>query len=101
VVRISTFSTLALAGAPTGRTFRLPRGSVWGLLAVVGLMDTAAFVANNAGMGMGHVAVVSMLSSLYGAVTVLLSWIFLRERIEPNQWCGIALIFVGIVLVSL
>ena len=101
VVRISTFSTLALAGAPTGRTFRLPRGSVWGLLAVVGLMDTAAFVANNAGMGMGHVAVVSMLSSLYGAVTVLLSWIFLRERIERSQWFGIVLIFAGIVLVSL
>jgi len=100
VVRISTFSTLALAGAPTGRTFRLPRGSVWGLLAVVGLMDTAAFVANNAGMGMGHVAVVSVLSSLYGAVTVLLSWMFLRERLERTQWFGIVLIFVGIVLVS-
>ncbi len=101
VVRITTFAVLALAGIPTGRSLQLPRGSVWWLLAVVGLMDTGAFVANNAGMGMGHVAVVSVLSSLYGAVTVLLSWIFLRERTERSQWFGIFLIFAGIVFVSL
>jgi uncharacterized membrane protein len=64
-------------------------------------MDTAAFIANNAGLHTGQVAVVSVLASLYGAVTVLLSWIFLRERLEPSQWFGIALIFAGIVLVSL
>ena len=101
VVRISTFAALALAGIPSGRSLRLPRGNVWWLLAVVGLTDTAAFVMNNTGMGMGHVAVVSVLSSLYGAVTVLLSWIFLRERIERSQWLGIFLIFAGIVFVSL
>jgi drug/metabolite transporter (DMT)-like permease len=101
VVRITTFSTLALVGIPARQSLPLPRGSVWWLLVVVGLMDTAAFVANNAGMGRGHVAVVSVLSSLYGAVTVLLSWIFLRERIERSQWFGILLIFTGIVLVSL
>ncbi len=101
VVRITTLSVLVLVGVPTGRSFPLPRGNVWWLLLVVGLMDTAAFVANNAGMGSGHVAVVSVLASLYGAVTVLLSWIFLRERIDPSQWFGIFLIFVGIVLVSL
>ena len=50
---------------------------------------------------MGHVAVVSVLASLYGAVTVLLSWVFLREQIERSQWLGIVLIFVGIVFVSL
>lgn len=101
VVRITTFSTLALVGIPTRQSLPFPSGSVWWLLVVVGLMDTAAFVANNAGMGRGHVAVVSVLSSLYGAVTVLLSRIFLRERIERSQWLGILLIFAGVVLVSL
>lgn len=101
VVRITTLVVLFLVGIPTGKSLRLPRGNVWWFLLVVGLMDTAAFVANNAGMGTGHVAVVSVLASLYGAVTVLLSWIFLRERIERTQWFGIFLIFVGVVLVSL
>jgi uncharacterized membrane protein len=30
-----------------------------------------------------------------------LAWIFLRERIRPGQWLGIALILAGILLVSL
>ncbi len=101
VVRITTLAVLVLVGIPTGKSLPLPRGNIWWVLLVVGLMDTSAFVANNAGMGTGHVAVVSVLASLYGAVTVLLSWIFLRERIERSQWFGIFLIFVGVVLVSL
>ncbi|HEY6905481.1 MAG TPA: DMT family transporter [Candidatus Acidoferrales bacterium] len=101
VVRITTLSVLLLVGIPTGKAVPLPRGNIWWFLLAVGLMDTFAFVANNAGLSTGHVAVVSVLASLYGAVTVLLSWIFLRERIERTQWFGIFLIFVGVVLVSL
>jgi len=101
VIRITTLTTLLLAGAPAGKVLPLPRGSVWWLVFVTGLMDTSAFVANNAGLRNGHVAIVSVLGSLYGAVTVLLSRIFLRERMERSQWLGIALIFGGIVLVSL
>ncbi len=56
---------------------------------------------NNAGLRVGPVSVVSVLASLYGAVTVLLSWIFLREKLGRSQWLGIALIFVGIIFVSL
>jgi drug/metabolite transporter (DMT)-like permease len=101
VIRATTFTVLLLTGIPTDKALPLPRGNVWWLLFVTGLMDTSAFVANNAGLGRGHVAVVSVLASLYGAVTVLLAWIFLREPIERSQWFGIFLIFVGIVLVSL
>ena len=79
----------------------LPSGNVWWLLLAVGILDTAAFVANNAGLSTGQVSVVSVLASLYGAFTVLLAWIFLREHLERSQWLGIVLIFIGIVLVSL
>jgi drug/metabolite transporter (DMT)-like permease len=101
VIRLTSFTTLALLAAPARQSLRLPRSNVWWLLAAVGIMDTAAFVANNAGLKTGQVSVVSVLASLYGAVTVLLSWIFLRERLERSQWIGVALIFAGIVLVSL
>lgn len=101
VIRLTCMSVLALAAAPTRRTIALPRGSIWWLLAAVGVMDTAAFVANNAGLATGQVSVVSVLASLYGAVTVLLSWIVLRERLERSQWLGVFVIFAGIVLVSL
>ena len=101
VMRLTALVALAVASAPTGQTLQLPRGSVWWLLLAVGILDTAAFVANNAGLGTGQVSVVSVLASLYGAITVLLAWIFLRERLERSQWLGIVLIFIGIVLVSL
>jgi drug/metabolite transporter (DMT)-like permease len=101
VIRLTSFSALVLAAAPARQSLRIPHGSVWWLFAAVGVMDTAAFVANNAGLDTGQVSVVSVLASLYGAVTVLLSWIVLRERLERSQWLGVALIFAGIVLVSL
>jgi uncharacterized membrane protein len=100
VIRLTSFSVLAIAAIPARQSLNLPRGSVWWLLAAVGFLDTAAFVANNAGLRTGQVSVVSVLASLYGAVTVLLAWIFLREKLERTQWLGIILIFAGIVLVS-
>jgi drug/metabolite transporter (DMT)-like permease len=101
VMRLTALVSLSLAAAPARQTLKLPRGKVWWLLLAVGILDTAAFVANNAGLSTGQVSVVSVLASLYGAITVLLAWIFLRERLEPSQWLGIVLIFIGIVLVSI
>jgi uncharacterized membrane protein len=100
MIRASTIGTLGLLAAPSRQSLMPPRGTVWWIVAAIGLTDTTAYFVNNAGLGTGHVSVVSVLASLYGAVTVLLSWIFLRERLERSQWVGIALIFAGIVLVS-
>jgi drug/metabolite transporter (DMT)-like permease len=100
-MRLTALVALAVVAVPGRQTIRPPHGSVWWLLLAVGVLDTAAFVANNAGLSTGQVSVVSVLASLYGAVTVLLSWIFLRERLERSQWLGIVLIFAGIILVSL
>jgi drug/metabolite transporter (DMT)-like permease len=101
VMRLTALVSLAVVALPARQSIRLPHGGVWWMLAAVGLMDTAAFVSNNAGLHIGPVSVVSVLASLYGAVTVLLSWIFLRERLERSQWLGIVLIFIGIVCVSI
>lgn len=101
VMRLTALVALSLAAAATGQALKLPQGKVWWFLLAVGILDTAAFVANNAGLSTGQVSVVSVLASLYGAFTVLLAWLFLRERLERSQWLGIVLIFIGIVLVSI
>jgi drug/metabolite transporter (DMT)-like permease len=67
----------------------------------MGYLDTAAFALSNLGMRIEQVAVVSVLGSLYGAVTVALAAIFLKERIAPLQWTGIASIFLGVALMNL
>ncbi len=79
---------------------RLPRGSVRWMALGMGAFDTLAFVMSNRGMQMEQVAVISVLGSLYGAVTVGLAAIFLREHISRWQWAGIATIFGGIFLIS-
>jgi drug/metabolite transporter (DMT)-like permease len=100
-MRLTALVSLAIFALPTRQSLRLLHGRIWWQLAAVGVMDTAAYVANNAGLHIGPVSVVSVLASLYGAVTVLLAWIFLRERLERTQWLGIALIFAGIICVSI
>jgi drug/metabolite transporter (DMT)-like permease len=67
----------------------------------MGLLDTSAFVLSNRGMQMEQVAIVSVLGSLYGAVTVGLASIFLKEHVAKWQWAGIVTIFLGIFLISL
>jgi drug/metabolite transporter (DMT)-like permease len=78
----------------------LPQGdSRWFVLGM-GVFDTSAFVLSNRGMQMEHVAVISVLGSLYGAVTVALAAVVLREHVSRWQWVGIVTIFSGIYLIS-
>jgi len=69
-------------------------------LYTMGYLDTAAFALSNLGMRIEQVAVISVLGSLYGAVTVALAAIFIKERIAPLQWTGIAAIFLGVALMN-
>jgi drug/metabolite transporter (DMT)-like permease len=72
------------------------RKAVWGM----GLLDTSGFITSNRGMQLEQIAVISVLGSLYGAVTFLLAAIFLREKISRWQVLGIVAIFAGIVLIG-
>jgi drug/metabolite transporter (DMT)-like permease len=66
----------------------------------VALLDTTANLAYNLGIATALTSVVSVLSSLFSAVTVLLAAIFLGERLARWQWAGVAAILLGIALVS-
>jgi drug/metabolite transporter (DMT)-like permease len=64
------------------------------------VLDTVAYCFNNRGMQLEQVSIVSVLASLYGAVTVAYAAIILRERISRLQWLAITAIFAGIILIS-
>jgi len=99
VIRVTTVAALAFAAIPAGQKLRAPLDLCW-LLAAIGLVDTFAFVANNYGLGLGHVSAVTVLASLYAAVTVLLSALLLREKLVRRQWLGVFLILAGVALIS-
>jgi drug/metabolite transporter (DMT)-like permease len=66
----------------------------------MGFLDTGAFLFSNRGMQIEQVSVVGVLGSLYGAVTVGLAALFLREPVRRLQWCGILFIFAGVIFLS-
>ena len=80
--------------------FHIPNKRTRAQLYSMGFFDTAAFALSNFGMRFEQVAIVSVLGSLYGAITVALAALFLRERITPLQWSGIAAIFISIVFMN-
>jgi drug/metabolite transporter (DMT)-like permease len=78
----------------------LPNGDL-GLLLVSGVIgvavaDTLYFQALNA-MGAGRTGIVS---SLYSPSVIILSFLFLGERLNLPQWLGFGLVLLGVVLVS-
>ena len=75
---------------------------LWLLAGGVALSDTLAWVVYAYGVRQEqYVTVVTAVASLFSVVTVLMAWAFLRERLARNQWIGVAIIFLGILLVSL
>jgi drug/metabolite transporter (DMT)-like permease len=79
---------------------RLPR-TLWPLVVGAGLLDNLAFLAFNTGLGSAYTSIVTALASLFSAVTILLAWAILRERLTPGQWAGVGVILAGVLLVSL
>lgn len=101
MIRLTCVFIAAIILIPANQSFALPRGPVRGYVWAMGLLDTSAFVISNRGMQLEQVAIVSVLGSLYGAVTVGLAAIVLREHVAKWQWAGIVTIFAGILLISL
>jgi drug/metabolite transporter (DMT)-like permease len=98
VVGVAAIALAVLAGIAD--VHRLPRTFV-PALAVVGVLDSAAFVTYNLGIALGSVAIVGTLSGLFSAVTVGLAALVLRERLVTIQYAGLAFIFLGIGLMAI
>jgi drug/metabolite transporter (DMT)-like permease len=101
LIRLGTPCVLLLASPLARQSLRLPRGGIWWYIVGVGLFDTIGYIAYTTGQLQGHISIVTILSSLYSAVTVLLACLILREQLQRSQWAGILVIFAGIALVNL
>jgi drug/metabolite transporter (DMT)-like permease len=49
----------------------------------------------------GRLDIAAVLSSLYPGTTVILAWVFLKEKISRPQWTGILIALAAIAFFSL
>ena len=70
------------------------------VLGAMGLLDVAALIAVTTAGSLPDPAIATVASSGFGAVSVILARLFLRERISLLQLLGIVLIFGGVVVLA-
>jgi drug/metabolite transporter (DMT)-like permease len=100
IIRLTSAVTTALVMLAARQSMAPPPRQDAPWILGVGFLDTSAYVFNNYGMLHEQTSVVSVLASLYGAVTVALAALFLREKVSASQWLGIFAIFIGIMMIS-
>ncbi|MDT3377978.1 DMT family transporter [Labrys neptuniae] len=81
--------------------FQPPPSSLWLLITAIGLLSLCGFGTLALGALTGAVAVVTVLSTLSGAVTAALGVVLRGERLSALQWFGIAAALLGVLLLRI
>jgi drug/metabolite transporter (DMT)-like permease len=79
----------------------MPPRDLWGFSLLNGVIDISGNAFYVLAAQTGRIDVAAVLSALYPASTVLLAWIFLKERMTWLQTFGVVLAFAAIVLFTL
>jgi drug/metabolite transporter (DMT)-like permease len=95
----------ALVGLPLAFALGIglgpPAGRAWAPVLLAGLFETAGFACIAVGGRLAPLALVSPLSSLASALTLLAAWLFLGERPGRGVIFGAALVSAGVVAMAL
>ena len=94
-----SLAALALLLLWRRETVRLP-ARILPLLLLQGLLDSGGYLTLLYGSSGEGAVIAVVVSSCFGAVTVLLARIFLREAMSLAQWLGILLIIAGVATLS-
>jgi len=66
------------------------------VLALMGVMDGIALICVLSAGGLPDAQYAAVASSVFGLLTILMAWAFLKERMTPPQWGGCLLTFAAI-----
>jgi len=79
----------------------IPSRRHWSLLTFIGIIDATGTACYALSARLGRMDIAAVLGSLYPGATVLLAWVFLKERISRVQSLGILLALGAIVLLTI
>jgi len=66
----------------------------------IGILDATASFAYTAATTKGMLSLVSVISSLYPVVSLILAALFFKERLRKFQYAGVMLILLGVVMIT-
>ena len=98
-VRVTSILTV-LCFVLTRREIEWPGFKQMPMIAFIGIGDTAGNVFFALATRLGRLDISAVVASLYPAVTVLLAWFILKERLMPRQWIGVGAALCALVLIS-
>jgi drug/metabolite transporter (DMT)-like permease len=99
IARAASIAVTAVGVLATGQARDLRRVFT-PLVLVSGLGDMAGNLGFLLARSQGPLGPAAVVASLYPAVTVVLAWLFLDERLSRAHLAGVALAFAGIVLIA-
>jgi uncharacterized membrane protein len=97
VASVAFLFTVVMVVGKTGT----PKAGQWLFIVMSGVLDALGNLLFSMAAHLGRLDVSAVLSSLYPAATVLLAWLFLREKLRRRQWMGVGIAFVALGLISI
>jgi drug/metabolite transporter (DMT)-like permease len=86
---------------PIQKTSVGTRRSLGLMVIMVASFNCLAWFSFNAALELTSTTIAAALSSLFAAVTIFMARLFLKEHLARIQWAGVAVILLGVLLVSL
>lgn len=100
-VRYFTALFLFLYGKATYQKFSFSSKSLWLPIIVISLLDLVGFTSFIFGISTELVSIIAPIATSAPAFTCILAYIFLRERLERNQYFGVGMILTGLITISI
>jgi len=78
----------------------MPPKSNYPIICLAGIFDTGGYTFYALAAYIGRLDTAAVLASMYPATTVMLAWLFLKERLAGRQWMGVVAALAAIYMIA-